>query len=142
MKKLGLIILLGLTITGCRNEIKSLEGVYSYKTSGKAVVTEGGISQDIVLGNEIGAMEIIGQQGNNVLLTFNQLSGGAFVTTAVLKDSILVLSPFNRVVDYVKNYDVMVSGNGHVYGKTIVFDLQYTGDELNADEITMIAKHN
>lgn len=87
-------------------------------------------------------MEIIGQQGNNVLLTFNQLAGGVYVTTAVLNDSVLSLTPFDKVIFYQRDYDVVVSGQGHVYDQTIVFDLQYSSDKLNADKITMIAKHN
>lgn len=142
MKKNVLLILLGCVLIGCQNEIKCIEGVYSYKISGKAIVTDGASTNTIVLKDEMGAMEIIGQKSNNVLLTFNQLGGGVFTTTGVLKDSVLSLEPFDRVITDAKAYDVVVSGSGRVYGKTIVFDLQYMGEELNADAVTMIAKHN
>ncbi|MBQ0118458.1 MAG: hypothetical protein KBS42_01645 [Bacteroidales bacterium] len=142
MKKYCLLLLLLLPVVGCRNELKCLEGTYSYKVSGKAVIDAGDSTNTVVLGDEIGAMEIIGQQGNNVLLTFNQLAGGVYVTTAVLNDSVLSLTPFDKVIFYQRDYDVVVSGQGHVYDQTIVFDLQYSSDKLNADKITMIAKHN
>ena len=142
MKKSGLIVLLALLLAGCQNDIRRVEGTYSYKTSGKAVITIGDSTATVVLDNEIGAMEIIGQKDDNVLLTFNQLGGSAFVTTGVLRDSVISLAPFDRGVDYLVGYDVVVSGCGHVYGSTIVFDLQYEGEHLNADEITMIAKRN
>lgn len=142
MKKTILFLFLCLLITGCRNELKCLEGTYSYKVSGKAVIDAGDSTNTVVLGDEIGAMEIIGQQGNNVLLTFNQLAGGVYVTTAVLNDSVLSLMPFDKVIFYQRDYDVVVSGKGHIYDQTIVFDLQYSSDKLNADKITMIAKHN
>lgn len=142
MKKIGLIVLLGLVLAGCQTEVKRLEGTYSYKTSGKAVISDNDSTRTVVLKDETGAMEIIGQQGDNVLLTFNQLAGSAYTTTGVLRDSILSLDAFDRVINHEKNYDIVVSGQGHVYGNTIVFDLQYTGDNLNADKITMIAKHN
>lgn len=142
MKKYCLLLLLLLPVVGCQNEIKYLEGTYSYKTSGKAVIDAGDSTNTVVLEDEIGAMEIIGQSDNRVILTFNQLAGSAYTTSATLNDSILTLVPFERVITYERKHDVTVSGKGYIYGQTIVFDLQYSSDKLNADKITMIAKHN
>ncbi|MCQ2334127.1 MAG: hypothetical protein MJZ88_05905 [Paludibacteraceae bacterium] len=142
MKKYCLLLLLLLPVVGCRNELKCLEGTYSYKVSGKAVIDAGDSTNTVVLEDEIGAMEIIGQSDNRVILTFNQLAGSAYTTSATLNDSILTLVPFERVITYERKHDVTVSGKGHIYDQTIVFDLQYSSDKLNADKITMIAKHN
>lgn len=53
MKKTILFLFLCLLITGCRNELKCLEGTYSYKVSGKAVIDAGDSTNTVVLGMEI-----------------------------------------------------------------------------------------
>lgn len=140
MKKIITITMLMLALVSCNNnQVGQVAGSYSYKISGKARLS----NLDVVMTEEIGAMDIIRNSSDSVLLTFNTFNGPVFYTTAAVKGKNIELVPFNReVTQSLLTYGVAVSGNGTVYDGTIIFNLCYKGDILNADSLIMLCKRN
>ena len=136
-------------LPACESPVQTIIGEYSFQVSGQ--VTKDG-TQDMVLPNETGTMEIIHLDASNVLLTFSTTDGSAYTTQAVLNGNQLELHPFLRtvVITYktkesnilgglielteTEYYNTSVYGSGTIYDKTIVFDLRYFGEELNGNK--------
>ncbi|MGN0187558.1 MAG: hypothetical protein ACI392_07435 [Paludibacteraceae bacterium] len=115
---------------------------------------------------------------DSLLLTFNQMGGGVYSSRGTLKDNELRFEPYARTYSVVTTvtvydtvhtviggvigvdsisghnelvndvFDITVSGVGHVYDKSIIFQLRYDGRSasseriLTAENVQMIAKKN
>ena len=147
----------------CESPVQSVIGEYSFKVSGQ--VTKDG-SDLLALPDEMGTMDIIHLNDSNFLLTFNTLNGSAYTTEAVLSNKQLNLHPFSRTITLThksqssdilggiieltetEHYSTDVYGYGTIYGETIKFTLQYSGEELTngkkikGSNILMLAKKN
>ena len=99
------------------------------------------------------------------MLIFFAEDGNTYTTTATIEGEVLVLAPFYKLlpVNYYthestllsgtisvlheENYQGVVYGMGELYDDTIIFSLQYSGEELNSGtkligkNITLIAKN-
>ncbi len=139
MKKFFTIAMLMLALVACKDQVQQVSGSYSYKISGKATLN--GVNQD--LSDEIGNLDIIRKSDSTAVLTFNTFRGSAYYTTAKIKGKDIELEPFNRrVTQTLVGYDVLVVGNGTVYGESIIFNLRYIGTTLKADSLVMVCKRN
>lgn len=158
---LVLITLLG--FASCQSPIHTLTGEYSYKISGQVNI---GNTSTCVLNDEIGSLNIIHKTDSIYILTFNTLNGGVYHTEATLSGKELTLDEFQRTLSvtytensdtfignatgslYTDNFSITVRGNGILYDQTIIFDLQYSGKQLDKQQslrgnnITLIAKKN
>lgn len=141
MKKLFVLLLAVLTIcmTGCNDEVRTLEGSYSYKISGVVEVDW----DEVNLADEIGAMDIVRIDTETALLTFNAINGGVYHTTAQINDKAITLKRFERDITLrAQNYHINVSGKGDVYDQTIIFSLKYESDDVSTQSIEMLCKRN
>ena len=139
MKKilLGVFGLLFL-LSGCKNEVQTALGSYSYKTS----VLESTLSLPV----EVGQLEVIDLHNeDSVLLLMNELAGPAYQTKGKIEEKKLNFSPFTRVIRIgLRDYPTTISGSATLYDNAIVFDYQYYGenkDTLKA-HVQSIAKKN
>lgn len=144
-KKLSILFLLMVVLTGCQEPMKMLVGSYSYKTSGIVEIGE----NQVVLPNESGALEIQQDSENELRLVFNQLNGGVYTTTATLAENVITLEPLSRTITVnLVPYELEVTGSGDYKDGVIVFTLHYEGTSLLGEstlvgeDILMIAKKN
>lgn len=160
----GLFLSFVVCFSACESTIQTIIGEYSFKVSGQ--VTKDA-SKKVVLSDEVGTMEIIHLNDSNFLLTFNTINGCAYKTQAVLSKNRLDLQPFSRTITItyktqdsdilggiietteIEHYNTDVYGHGIVYGNTIDFQLQYSGEEIagnnikiKGNNIIMLAKKN
>ena len=100
---------------------------------------------------EQGALEIISlRDKDSVLLTFNELSGGVYVTHASIEGGEIKLCPFERPLSYSQRLDpitVQVSGGGQVYDGSVVLNMNCQTHEADkphilARELLLVAKKN
>lgn len=163
MRKLTLfIVIIGLLLglNACEDIQNILIGEYHYQVSGH--VTLNGV-RNLILDNEKGSLEIIKKDATNFMLLFFAEDGNTYTTDATVDGKNVVLSPFYKLLPikyYVhestllsgtvsvlqeENYQVVVYGIGQLYEDTIIFTLQYNGEELNSGtkligkNITLIA---
>lgn len=130
----GLLFLL----CGCKNEVQTALGSYSYKTS----VLESTLHLPV----EVGQLEVIDLHNeDSVLLLMNELTGPAYQTKGKIEEKKLSFSPFTRVIQIgLRDYPTTISGSATLYDDAIVFDYQYYGenkDTLRA-RVQSIAKKN
>lgn len=139
MKRISILLVALLTLVGCQDQVQQIAGTYSYKISGRGTIA--GINQ--TLDDEIGTMEIVYTNSRSALVTFNALRGHAYSTTAAVDGKQLSLDPFERdVKEGGLNYLVTASGEGTVYGNTLLILLKYEGNTLQADSLTLLCKRN
>lgn len=165
MRKLALfigIISILLGLNACEEIQKELIGEYHYQVSGHVVLND---VRDLILNPEKGNLEIIKKDATTLMLIFFAEDGNTYTTTATIEGEVLVLAPFYKLlpVNYYthestllsgtisvlheENYQVVVYGMGELYDDTIIFSLQYSGEELNSGtkligkNITLIAKN-
>lgn len=165
MRKLALfigIISILLSLNACEEIQKELIGEYHYQVSGHVVLND---VRDLILNPEKGNLEIIKKDATTLMLIFFAEDGNTYTTTATIEGEVLVLAPFYKLlpVNYYthestllsgtisvlheENYQVVVYGMGELYDDTIIFSLQYSGEELNSGtkligkNITLIAKN-
>lgn len=133
MKKqlLGVLCLLFL-LSGCKNEVQTALGAYSYKTS----VLESTIRLPV----EVGQLEVINLHNeDSVLLLMNELAGPAYQTKGKIEEKTLSFSPFTRVINIdSRDYPTSISGSATIYDDAIVFDYQYYGE--NRDTVRIVLK--
>lgn len=144
MKKLRISIVLTalLSLASCAKEGNALfRGDYSFKTSGTVLVnatikTSEETQEkdfDLFLDTEQGQMDVV-TKGEDLLVVFNVLGGDVFATEARAEADSISLEPFSRKVKmHFKNIGsvdvpIQVSGEGHRYENTLVFDLKYEGE--------------
>lgn len=120
MKKIvfGVISLLFL-LSGCKSDLQTALGSYSYKTSV--------IESDLALPVEVGQLEVISLHNeDSVLLLMNELGGPAYQTKGKIEQKNLVFAPFKRVINVgLRDYSTTISGSATLYDNAIVFDYQY-----------------
>lgn len=133
MKKmiLGVVSLLFL-LSGCKNEVQTALGSYSYKTS----VLESSLNLPV----EVGQLEVINLHNeDSVLLLINELGGGAYQTKGKIEQKNLMFAPYTRVIHIESHdYPTTVSGSAMLYDNAIVFDYQYYGE--NRDTVRIVLK--
>lgn len=164
MRKLALfigIISILLGLNACEKNYNTLVGEYHYQVSGH--VTLGGV-RDLIIDHETGSLEIIQKNATMFMLIFFAEDGNTYTTNATVEGEGLVLDPFYKLLPinyythestllsgtvsvlHEENYQVVVYGMGELYDDTIIFTLQYNGEELNngtkliGKNITLIAK--
>ena len=149
-----------LCLVSCNSNVESVMGEYAYKASGQ--LTYDGLREFFY--EESGELEFIYLQKDSVLLSFVATEGGVFTTTASVEGNKVYLSPCSRMLSlsYTEtdkgiltgtvnrtetlNFKVGVYGEGSIYGESILFELQYSGTELESgnklrgNQITMVAK--
>lgn len=152
MKKTTLLLgILALAFTSCQNDAKIFAGSYSYKTSGKVILTTGTTEVPYQLTNKIGQLKVIDFKSTNndsVLLVMNEMGGGVTTIRAkVVKDSIFI-TPYTRSTflllgDSIQgDFTINVTGKGVMYNKFIIWNEVYEG-RLDNDTIeTMIHGDN
>ena len=151
MKKLiGLVVGMVLLASCQPNQLQDLDyagriaGDYSYKISGIAVVN----GDSVRLEDEIGAMEIVRIDSVKALVTFNALNGPAYYTYMEVDGQELSLEPYERNLRVnLADYAIVGFGEGTVYDKTILIDLQYemqqaSANGLTAEKLTVLCKKN
>lgn len=130
-----------LCLTGCQDPVEQLAGNYSYKISGSVIIK----GDTTVLSDEMGAMSLVHLSADSALLTFNSLAGPAYTTTAKIDSSHIAVMPYERNLHHrLIDYAITASGEGTVYGQTLVITLQYadTVADLKADKLTLLCKKN
>ena len=132
-------MMLMLVCLSCQNQVEQVAGSYSYKISGRASVL--GVEQS--LSDEMGAMEILSQNSQSAMFTFNAMGGPAYYTTATITGKQIEINSFERYVSQAGvNYKVKVTGSGTVYDKSIIINLRYNGSTLKADSLVLLCKKN
>ena len=140
MKKIlcGAICLLFL-FSGCKNEVQTVLGSYSYKTS----VLESVLPLPI----EVGQLEVVNLHNeDSVLLLFNELGGPAYQTKGKIEQKNLCFAPFTRVINIgLRDCPTTITGSAALYDNTIVFDYQYSIERKDTTynaHVQSIAKKN
>ena len=133
MKKIvfGAISLLFL-LSGCKSDLQTTLGSYSYKTS----VLESSLTLPI----EVGQLEVINLHNeDSVLLLMNELGGPAYQTKGKIDQKNLTFAPYTRVIHIEsRDYPTTISGSATLYDNAIVFDYQYYGE--NRDTVRVVLK--
>lgn len=150
LMSLLLAVVVTLVMGSCQNDIEIMSGDYTYYTSGEVVRYGSVDTVTISLPDESGQLRMLNaHNGDSVLLVFTSLTGNAYTAHAAVDGKELYIKPFNRTIALAGlGYDIMVSGSGHLYDRTLVMDLQYKGTELNGDNtiegdgIRCVAKRN
>lgn len=150
-------------MASCSDLVASRMGDYSYNIAKSEVVIDDSVH--ITLPAERGAMLMEQKDGNNIILTINNLAGDTYTTTGELQDDKIILKPFTRIINVVykdtvtevflpvektfnEDYNLEVSGEADVYSESIHFTLQYSGKcisngkKMIGSNILMIAKKN
>lgn len=139
MKKILVLAIGVLALMSCNNEVKQVEGTYSYKISGQAIVK----GDTLELNDEIGAMTIEGITSDSTLVTFNALNGPAYATGAKISKKEITLAPFTRAISVrSQDYRVTAEGEGSIYNETILITLSYNSDDVQADSLTLLCNKN
>lgn len=138
MKKSLIILFALMALASCKDQVAQVSGSYSYKISGTTSIANG----TVALPDEIGALDIIRLDSVSALLTFNALSGPAYTTTATIEGKEITLEEYERTVTYsALTVPVTASGEGTIYDGTIVIDLHYASNNLDADLVLLCKKN-
>jgi len=138
MKKSLIILFALMALASCKDQVAQVSGSYSYKISGTTVIA----NETVALPDEIGALDIIRLDSVSALLTFNALSGPAYTTTATIEGKEITLEEYERTVTYsALTVPVRASGDGTIYDGTIVIDLHYASNNLDADLVLLCKKN-
>ena len=134
-----LISLLSLLFTGCQEQVRAIVGTYSYKISGQVTVDD----ETKALPEEIGAMDLLRVDATNAILTFNALKGPVYTAEAEINNNEIDLFTFERNITIgLNDYHIFVTGTGTVHDNTIIFTLDYTGNDISSDQVTLLCKKN
>ncbi len=152
-KQWATVALIGLvlcTFCACDNSVKDVLGDYSYKISGLATIDD---TIPVTLVDEQGAMHIVRQKDQSVLLTMNILMGSVYTAEATVKGDSIFIEQCTRRLPLAYSYSykpsadgsievertatdifqVQVSGAGRVYDGTIHFTLHYQGASIQTE---------
>ena len=168
MRKLILPLVMALSLCSCKNNADLFNGEYSFKTSGNIQLSmNDGRLKDFELTDELGTLQIerlYKDSNDSVIILKNVFGGGVEVVKAAAYGDSLVLSPYTKTMEIVLNEaadhpatldvyraDVMVSGNGYMYGNCIVIHEKYDGilfadgmeaGTLDSGDIVTVARRN
>lgn len=124
-----------LSIVSCKKDAsRQIIGSYTYKTGG--TVTFEGETEASGLFPEQGQLHIVDSGDGHVILTFNDITGGADVATAVVDgNSVTIDGTFTKFVSISDNGilkegagRVKCSGSGKKYDNILILDLRYEGN--------------
>ncbi len=161
LKIVAMAVLVAVALCSCAKEGPGrFKGNYSFKTSGTVSVREKGngnaeISK-VKLSDEQGQMNILKEDGDAMIVTMNVLSGAVVVFDAEASGKEIRLQPVERVLSITHglsssiNLNAVVSGVGHRYDDTVIFELVYTGDyesfgveyEIVGSDVKCVARLN
>ena len=129
-----------LCLVSCRDDVQRIEGTYSYKISGSAMLD----STEVPLRTEVGSMEIIHVTSEGALATFNALNGDVYYTTMHVIGKNLYCGYSRNVSVLGQDYEVRAEGEGYVYGETLLFSLRYYNEDhtFEADSLILLCKKN
>ena len=134
LESLVVLVILGMTLTGCKDEVQQTAGEYSYKISGTVIAD----SVETHLLSETGALHVIYEDAGDLLLTFNVLGGDVYKTYADVANKEMKLQEFQRLLTVgAQEYKVTVTGSGEVHDKDLVLNLSYRGYQMQADSIKL-----
>ena len=166
MKKLFFPLLLTLLLisAGCDAPLNNVTGDYSYKQSGLVVFTDDENNVVSTLATKQGQMNIMrdahGKKGD-ILITFNEMGGGAYTCTGKIKGDSIFFDPHEfstrfstadsvqSLLQVGKVYTIQSAGRGIISDDMILVEEQWTGKpedgtmvRLNANKITILAERN
>lgn len=170
MKKVlfPIFICLTLLVTSCHREVKQFTGDYSYKLSGEVAITDEDGDISYLLVHKTGQMNILpdknSENANDVIITMNELNGGAYTIHATINDDAIVLSPYDfntnilstegtSIFDQDNNnsivYRISAAGQGYLNDEILVIDEQWSGVQsgnhaitLSSPKMTILAERN
>lgn len=158
------LLLIATCCISCNKDVKKITGDYSYKLSGVVNFEDADGNQTSILATKRGQMNIIadkkGKKGD-IVVTFNEMSGGAYSCTGVVKGDSIIFNPYefstrfssaDSVVDLIQLghvYTVQSRGRGVIHDNIILMEEQWMGRpesgemvRMKADKITLLAEEN
>lgn len=153
-----------LMCTACNRDVKKVAGDYSYKLSGMVTFTSGDGDTKSILVNKQGQMNIVespkGEKGA-VVVTFNEMNGGAYSCTGTVSRNNIELDPHVQnmqfsslatdasLIQLNRIYTVVMKGRGVIQDETMIVEESWSGRpqndsavELNAEKVTLLAEKN
>ena len=158
------LLLIATCCISCNKDVKKITGDYSSKLSGVVNFEDADGNQTSILATKRGQMNIIadkkGKKGD-IVVTFNEMSGGAYSCTGVVKGDSIIFNPYefstrfssaDSVVDLIQLghvYTVQSRGRGVIHDNIILMEEQWMGRpesgemvRMKADKITLLAEEN
>jgi len=166
MKRYYVIIitcLLSMLFVSCNRNEHQFAGDYSYKLSGELTVVEEDGSSSYVMVHKNGQMHILEDKTKRgqVIITLNEMNGGAYTLTARVKGDSLLLNPYEMSTNLLTaqslplNDDNSIVCRFHVTGKGVrngdmlMLEEQWdgyqsgnTGIRMTGMEMTLLAERN
>lgn len=159
-----LLLALLLISAGCDTPMNKVTGDYSYKQSGLVTFTDEENNTVSTLATKQGQMNIMrdahGERGD-LLITFNEMGGGAYTCTGKIKGDSIFFDPYefttrfsttdslSSLLQLGKVYTVQSAGRGIITDDMILVEEQWMGKpedgsliRLRADKITILAEKN
>ena len=166
MKKLWIIgtaVILTLC-TSCNRDVREHTGDYSYKLSGLVSFVDASGEATNILATKQGQMNIMEDKKAGrgvVLVTFNEMGGGAYSCTGKISGDSIVFKPFTfstrfssadttiELLQLGKVYTVQAEGRGIIRDGVILMEERWIGQsedgsniQMQANAITLLAEEN
>lgn len=160
---------MALLLASCNKEVKPFIGDYSYKISGEVCMIspktlgESGYDTTYQVVNKRGQMVVMKderQGGNHLIVTLNEMNGGASTLSAVAKGDSIILDPyqFSSTFDLTSMissnvqtavYQIDATGRGVANGDMLLMQQSWNGHKtsdanatISGEKMTFIAERN